>query len=132
MVERNPGREQEIRDGCTRIWPILLDRARNNARCISYTELAEAANVPFRELRRSAYLRRIHRLCSRLGIAYLDVLVVTEASWAPSRGYRTLRRGDLGDDYPGDDDIVCADREWLKRMDWLGVSAEPGANNFVL
>lgn len=136
MVGRNPGREQEIRERCVEIWRVLLPLARDhNARCISYTDLAEATGLTLNEIRKPTYLRRIHRYCNEFGFPPLDVLVVTQASWVPSRGYRALREVDLGDDYPGDDEIaclICRDREWVRGEDWARAPEEPGADNFHL
>ena len=132
MAQRILDREQRVRERCVSIWRVLLPLAKENARCIPYSNLADAIGVTLNEIRKPTYLRRIHYFCNRLGLPPLDVLVVTEASWAPSRGYRALRQAESGEHYPGDDDVVCIDRQRIKDEDWLKAPAEPEAESFGL
>ena len=117
MTSRRETREQEIREGCVRAWNVLLSLA-PNAECIAYSDLAERAKISRNRLQgKSEILRRIHLLCNTLGFGPLDVLAVRKEYWVPSPGYRELRKEDK-DDYPGDDEVICSDRQRVKKTDW--------------
>ena len=120
--------EQELRDDCVKVWQVLAPRG-FNAESITYTDLADESRVNLRRLQgKSEVLRRIHMYCNRHDIGPLCVLVVDGAYWVPRRGYRSLRRQEP--DFPGDDDLICYDRERVRRTDWTQVP-EPTEEEFL-
>ncbi len=120
--------EQEIQRDCVRIWQILIPRGAE-ARSISYTDLAARSGVDRKKLQgNSEILRRIHAHCNRYGVGPICVLVVDGKYWVPRKGYRVLRSQEA--DYPGDDDLICVDRERVRLTNWAQVP-EPKPGHFA-